>query len=714
MSIVNFSLRLYRFIKRYVKSIVLFIKHSFNSTFSNLESELVSMPFDLSLLTNPPPEVIDLYHQHFFDILGSGWTQVIHKKKYSGFEGNNYSNNLGKKFNFFNKSESTINYSNRNYSKKLNKKLDKNYIHIDWQVDIKSGYRWSESTHYKFIKFGNFPGIDIKLPWELARMHHLVHLASDYSKNPKLNKKNKIEFQNQVIDFIANNPPCFGVNWVCTMDVSIRISNILLAYDIFKSSKCDFSNDFNKIIANSTYDHGKHIINNLEWYNGTRGNHYFSNIIGLLFCSSHLKITETSHAWFVFGVSELINEFDFQFHSDGSNFEGSTLYHRLVTEFAMWGTVLVLDNTNVFSKKYPKNKILKKIYKKNKRTKNCTILENDSFVFSKEYFDKLKKTLSFLEDIMLYDGSIPQIGDNDSGRLFKLNPIYTISTLIEFKKNYNNLNFYDGSNDNHPYFLENHLQVDYLLRTAYSLLSSSLSRIDITDALGKDFMEINSLFDAKVPKEIGFIERDSNIQIVSEQKIKRRLERVDSIETNKVIKNYFDCNLGDYKANLEILRYDGFGVYIYKAKNLYLLIRSKKHSTSPLSSGHYHQDQLSLELHINGTPIIIDPGTYVYTSSPKNRNLYRSENAHFSPLTNNEQSNTTNVFKLNEIYSSNVSHFSEFGFYGSVLFQNNLYERIILLKSNGIEVIDIVPNNSKNKVQVKLPYSPGYGILKNV
>ena len=237
MGIVNFSLRLYRFIKRYFNAIVLFIKHSLNSTFSNLESELVPMPFDLSLLTNSPPEVIDLYHQHFFDILGSGWTQVIHKKKYSGFEGNNYSNNSGQKFNFFNKSENIINYSNRDYSKNLNKKLDKNYVHIDWQVDIKSGYRWSESTHYKFIKFGNFAGVDVKLPWELARMHHLVHLASDYSKNPKLNEKNKIEFQNQVIDFIANNPPCFGVNWVCSMDVSIRISNILLAYDTFTRFK---------------------------------------------------------------------------------------------------------------------------------------------------------------------------------------------------------------------------------------------------------------------------------------------------------------------------------------------------------------------------------------------------------------------------------------------------------------------------------------------
>ena len=188
---------------------------------------------------------------------------------------------------------------------------------------------------------------------------------------------------------------------------------------------CNSTN--NKIIANTTYDHGEHIINNLEWYKGVRGNHYFSNIIGLLFCSTHLKVTETSHAWFVFGVSELINELDFQFHQDGSNFEGSTLYHRLVTEFAVWGTVLGLDNQKLLTK-YPNNKILQNIYEKNKRIKNHSILE-DSFVFPVKYFEKLKRALCFLEEIMLYDGSIPQIGDNDSGRLFKLNPVYTKENL---------------------------------------------------------------------------------------------------------------------------------------------------------------------------------------------------------------------------------------------------------------------------------------------
>ena len=51
------------------------------------------------------------------------------------------------------------------------------YEPIDWQVDFKSGYRWSEKTYYKFIKYGHKLGVDIKVPWELSRMQYLIQLA---------------------------------------------------------------------------------------------------------------------------------------------------------------------------------------------------------------------------------------------------------------------------------------------------------------------------------------------------------------------------------------------------------------------------------------------------------------------------------------------------------------------------------------------------------
>jgi len=44
--------------------------------------------------------------------------------------------------------------------------------------------------------------------------------------------------------------------------------------------------------------------------------------------------------------------------------------------------------------------------------------------------------------------------------------------------------------------------------------------------------------------------------------------------------------------------------------------------------GHGHNDKLSFELILNGQDIIVDPGTYVYTSHPKERNKFRSTEYH--------------------------------------------------------------------------------------
>ena len=76
--------------------------------------------------------------------------------------------------------------------------------------------------------------------------------------------------------------------------------------------------------------------------------------------------------------------------------------------------------------------------------------------------------------------------------------------------------------------------------------------------------------------------------------------------------------------------YPDFGLYIWKGKRLYLTFRCGEHGQRG-NGGHSHNDQLSIELWIDGKPIIVDPGTYLYTSSMKERNRYRSIRAHHAP-----------------------------------------------------------------------------------
>ncbi|MFH4410619.1 heparinase II/III-family protein, partial [Acinetobacter baumannii] len=81
--------------------------------------------------------------------------------------------------------------------------------------------------------------------------------------------------------------------------------------------------------------------------------------------------------------------------------------------------------------------------------------------------------------------------------------------------------------------------------------------------------------------------------------------------------------------NLKIISYPEFGMYIYTSNNLYLAIKCGPLGSSGKGS-HDHNDQLSIELTIDGKEIIKDPGTYLYTAIPEKRNLFRSTGAHFT------------------------------------------------------------------------------------
>ena len=88
---------------------------------------------------------------------------------------------------------------------------------IDWQLDFKSGYRWSEKIWASRLSYSHLPGVDVKVPWELSRMQHLPQLAlraSILGENDNEARLLVREIRNQWLDFIATNPPGFGVKLV--------------------------------------------------------------------------------------------------------------------------------------------------------------------------------------------------------------------------------------------------------------------------------------------------------------------------------------------------------------------------------------------------------------------------------------------------------------------------------------------------------------------
>ena len=263
---------------------------------------------------------------------------------------------------------------------------------IKWNEDFKTGFIW-ENKFYKNIKTVNLNNnADAKVPWELSRFQHIPTLGQAYLLTNDL--KYPLEFKNQIEDWIKRNPVEMSINWTCTMDVAIRACNWIIGYYFFKNcSKIDkeFWIKFNKVL----YLHGKYIFNNLEKADQYNGNHYLSDLAGLIWLGLYFKNIKydkedpenNSKIWLNFGLKEFEKEMKNQVNPDGTDYEASTAYHCLVTELFLFTSILCSKN---------------------------------NITFSKEYMIKLERIVNFIMDITKPNGYIPLLGDMDSGKFIIL------------------------------------------------------------------------------------------------------------------------------------------------------------------------------------------------------------------------------------------------------------------------------------------------------
>ncbi len=615
--------------------------------------------------------VCDRYCDHEFDILGSGWLNIHHD--YFGFEGVLYSKL---------KDVSWKNKKNLQIQKKVSKIISDNYKLIPWNCDVKSGFCWLKNKPSFSIKYGQNFGVDIKVPWELSRLQHLPQLAAAYrvalkSSDGMRADKYVNEIKNQLVDFIANNPPKYGVNWVCTMDVAIRAVNIITTLQILHESEFVFPNEVHSLFLNSLLDHGIFITENLEWNEELRGNHYLANIVGLLFISTFLAGDEKFLVWARFSAEEIDRELSLQFLNDGTNFEGSTAYHCLSYEMVLYATFIFFNNRqkieSVRSLNYSivrrKLRLLKN--EKYKKTSPIKIFEGAEEIIDRGEF--------FIKKIRRPDGKILQVGDNDSGRLLKVLPEISIHPAAELKSKYKNLN--------------NNF---YLLNKSQYYLIDQPEYADIGDFKAHHFDE-------------GYIDK-------LDLSISKHIEKA----------SYCKGNIGDEKKyrfytafsflDIKKFSFPNFGLYVWRGSKIFMAIRCGPIGQNGYG-GHSHNDQLSMELWIDDMPIFLDPGSYVYTPNPEMRNRYRSAKAHFCPQINSEPSELgDNLFAIKGgCVQAKVIALSDDYFFGTHSgYGFNIFRKVRILENlveindwhNGPEEIKLVKNDLLN-------YSNGYGWMEN-
>ena len=629
--------------------------------------------------------VAPAYLEHRFNVLGSGWVQVVHGVTCAGLDGRSFppgpSVSADRAGDWL---VGRINRANLAESKEVWRLIERDdYVPIDWQLDFKSGYRWSERCYHSETRIGPAPGADIKLPRELARMQHLPQLAlcalCAAAGDRRFARVDTYlgEIRAQLLDFIATNPPRFGANWACTMDVAIRVANWLLTLDLLAAAELSLDTAAHAVIARSVADHADYTAGHLEWSESHRTNHYLADVVGLLYAAGRLGPSPRNDAWLAFAVREVMAEAEVQFHPEGTCYEGSTNYHRLSAELLLFGTALAAglpeDRWNALDRYSPAAIRVRPPFLPPPVARYPDATGRLAPV-PPEVADRLWRAARFSTAVTRPDGRVAQIGDTDSGRLFWLHPV--------------------AASGEPP--ARDDLDHGALVEAVEGLFARPATPRWLDTAVVRSLggtWRPNPPAAAPVPADSGDPDEiEALLRALPEAQ--RRLRR-------------YPLVAGTWTREA----FPAFGLYLFRRERDFIALRCAGAVASGTPTGHLHDDNLGLELMLDCRPLITDPGTYVYTGDPAARNRYREAAAHDAPRAKGwaVASPTMALFSLAPRAYAECLCWRPNAVAGRIAAPEGTLYRLLRLRKDALEIWDGVSVGELAPLSDPLPLCEGYG-----
>ncbi len=607
----------------------------------------------------------DCYRRHRFDLLGSGWVEVSYGMTCNGFAGRSFSaqsRRVTDRDGAWLARE--LNASNVAAAQELWRRIDdESYRPIDWQLDFRSGHRWRADAHFSTLEIPVDTGADVKVPWELGRLQHLPQLAlctilaRSGVKGFAPAEQYLRELRFQLLDFLALNPPRFGVNWMCPMDVGIRVANILLATDLAIGAGIDPGQDLVDVVLRAAREHAEHIATHLEWSESGRSNHYLANLLGLLWAASYLPSDSQTDRWLAFASAELPREADRQFLPDGGNYEGSTNYHRLSGELVLFGMALLAG------------------------LEKEDVARLGGAAVSASLCDKLFRAAELTRAITRPDSGVTQIGDTDSGRVFKLTPVGRTEATAEGAE------FREDALD-HRTFVDG-VGALFGIKCARTLESVVIGRL----AAGRAFA---------APRKVD-VPGHGDLDAV--------IATIEALPADCRRRRHMDVAETAFGAAWRRSAFPAFGLYIFSAPGAFIAFRCAPRPPPGAPLGHTHDDNLGVE-YVLGDERRIDPGSLCYTPSRMLRDRYRSAAAHDVPraIGWDVAPPGDDLFELQHVAWARCLAWQPNGVAGEIAAPRGTITRALRLTANGIDIYDgVTPPNRLRPLSPQTAVANGYG-----
>jgi uncharacterized heparinase superfamily protein len=263
---------------------------------------------------------------------------------------------------------------------------------IDWRLEPTSeprgeprGGKRTPLVHWSKINYLD-PEIagDKKVTWELNRHAHFVTLGQAYWLTG--DERFAEAFVTQASSWMDGNPPKLGINWASSLELSFRVIAWTWAIYLFADSD-RLTPKFVARLLKFMVAQGRHIETYLSRY-FSPNTHLTGEALGLFYLGAALPELTHARRWRDTGLNVLLEQLTKHIRSDGTYFEQSSYYHRYTVDFYTHLVVLA-------------------------RGGNVSL--------SPEVQERLSLALDHLMFIARPDGTSPLYGDDDGGRLLKLN-----------------------------------------------------------------------------------------------------------------------------------------------------------------------------------------------------------------------------------------------------------------------------------------------------
>lgn len=641
----------------------------------------------------------DRWCEGVFDLLGSGPVTVFHGGPRPGFAGAHY--DYAADIRSVEQAVALLPPAVRKDALLRASVLPAGWRAIDWRRDHKSGYRWPEELWHGDVQYGTAQGADVKWPWEIGRLQQpLTAAACSLEAERRGDRERAQRYASwaaaMVADFVAQNPPRWGVQWKCTMDVAIRTLHLGLISDILLHSAAPPSRPWHSMLFTAVQEHVAHIADHLEWSPDVRGNHYLADICGLLAGAAWLPSTPHHDALMAFALQEISKEVPRQFMPDGANFEASVMYHRLSMEMVNWSVAISLGLGEQRKRAARRaNPSLLSHYPKLRLPLPSAQLASTSVPLSGEVLSLLPRMALFAQAMTRPDGSAPQIGDNDSGVCCTVFPPLRRLQPAEAAAM--------------PHLRDVADPRDLVVLRTDTLLPCIEQYSALRGA---------ALQEAQTPRgkaEASIIRLVANTLTLPATTDTVRpapsFAPATSVPLRPLQGRTMPIRFHDATSYL----FEHFGVAVWKNEFFHLCFRAGSVGQSG-RGGHAHNDQLSLVLWTaDGGEVIPDPGTGVYTSSPALRNMFRSAALHFVPVPPSEEQcdMSMGLFRLGTSGEGRFLSVSHRGAKAYNTVGDTVIVREIYLADIAIEVRDFASKENIQLRQWSYPpvISPGYGVL---